>query len=453
MVYGISNCSNGQNKNSKNELDVLKENLNEIGIDLIFAKNIYISDDMDFAGGKERAEDLMDFYKNPEVDGIFDISGGDIANETLEYLDYDIIKNSNKTFWGYSDLTTIINAIYTMTGKSSVLYYVRNAAREYAQIHTENLKNYLTSDGVDLFDIDYEFYNGNYMSGVVVGGNIRCFLKLAGTKYFPDMKGKILFIESLGSDADALSTYFAWLSQLGVFKEISGIMLGKFNVFEEKQTKKTVYDLLKPYIDEKLPVAKTNEIGHFSGSKAIMIGEFNRFTCIKTERLSLKPLSPRYLETTNKYASDKEVTKYMMYLPVESKEETLRYIVRMNKEWRKEKPTDFEFVILKDGVQVGGISLSYMEDRDILEFGWILDSAYQRQGIAYEAATGLLKFAESVLKINHFIAHCDSENTPSYSLMEKLGMKRMSKTGGRWNRNATKESYEYLYEKTSYDII
>ena len=33
-----------------------------------------------------------DFYENDDIKAIFDISGGDIANEILDYLDYDIIK-------------------------------------------------------------------------------------------------------------------------------------------------------------------------------------------------------------------------------------------------------------------------------------------------------------------------------------------------------------------------
>ena len=58
----------------------------------------------------------------------------------------------------------------------------------------------------------------------------------------------------------------------------------------------------------------------------------------------------------------------------------------------------------------------------------------------------MLEFAKNVLGITHFIAHCDADNVASYSLMEKLGMKKISKTSGRMNRNAVKESYEYTYE-------
>lgn len=51
------------------------------------------------------------------------------------------------------------------------------------------------------------------------------------------------------------------------------------------------------------------------------------------------------------------------------------------------------------------------------------------------------------LSVKKFIAHCDSENIASWKTMEKLGMKRVSCTGGRYNKIApTEERKEFLYE-------
>ena len=36
---------------------------------------------------------------------------------------------------------------------------------------------------------------------------------------------------------------------------------------------------------------------------------------IVTERLTLEPLGPKYLETVNRYALDPENTKYMCHMP------------------------------------------------------------------------------------------------------------------------------------------
>ena len=75
----------------------------------------------------------MNFYRDDSVEEIFDVSGGDLANEILPYLDFQTIAYGKKHFWGYSDLTTVLNAIYARTGKSSVLYQVRNLTYEHSQ--------------------------------------------------------------------------------------------------------------------------------------------------------------------------------------------------------------------------------------------------------------------------------------------------------------------------------
>ena len=58
-----------------------------------------------------------------------------------------------------------------------------------------------------------------------------------------------------------------------------------------------------------------------------------------------------------------------------------------------------------------------------------------------------MKYAAENLGIRHFIAHCDSENTGSYKVMEKLGMKRTGESGGRRNKLSSEERIELLYEK------
>ena len=69
-----------------------------------------------FSGtAKERAKILMDAYQDPDIVGIFDLSGGDLANEILDFLDYEAIAKARKPFWGYSDLTCLLNAIYART--------------------------------------------------------------------------------------------------------------------------------------------------------------------------------------------------------------------------------------------------------------------------------------------------------------------------------------------------
>lgn len=273
MKIGIAACSNGQNREWKDQNDELMTVLESFGMEPVQASHIYAAVD-EFGGtDEERAEDLMKFYKDPSIDAIYDISGGDLANGILKYLDYDIIADSGKTFWGYSDLTTIINAIYAVAGKPSVLWLIKNLVYSEAELQRTRFRKYLSGNRTPLFSIEYRFLQGKRMEGILLGGNIRCLLKLAGTPYWPDMHGKILLLESLGGESGQIAAMFTQLEQMGVFDQVHGVLLGTFTDYENADLKLTVYDLLKMHINESLPVAATKEIGHGHDSKAIVIGQ------------------------------------------------------------------------------------------------------------------------------------------------------------------------------------
>ena len=264
-------CSNGKNIEDKERLEKLESILVEMGLVPVFTKYIYKDKFGRGAKAQVRAEELMSFYKNKEIKAIFDISGGDIANEVLDYLDYDVIKRNYKPFFGYSDLTTVLNTLGNQTNKVNYLYQILNIIEsEEIRISFEN--TFMKNEQI-LLDVKWEFLQGSSVEGEVIGGNIRCFLKLAGTRYFSEVENKVLFIESLGTSIEGLSTHLAQLKQIGVFDKISGLLIGTFIKIEKEFSVEELFELVQDYIPSSLPVAKTQEVGHAKNSKALKIGE------------------------------------------------------------------------------------------------------------------------------------------------------------------------------------
>ncbi len=270
---GIVCCSNGQKKAAEPKLEQLRKILLELELFPVFSSYIYEKEDVFCGTAKERAEALMNFYKDNEILEIFDISGGDVANGILPYLDYNVIRNSSKRYWGYSDLTTVINGIYAKTEKASILYQIRNVISDDREQQAQDLKNTLIENGNALFQIQYEFLQGEEMHGIVIGGNIRCFLKLAGTEYMPDLNGKILLLEGYSGNVAKMEAYLCQLQQLGAFSKTAGILLGTFTEMEHQQYVPTIETLVKRIAGNKIPIAKTRQIGHGTDAKAIVIGE------------------------------------------------------------------------------------------------------------------------------------------------------------------------------------
>lgn len=269
---GIVCCSNGQKAAYAEKIRHLEHTLINIGLHPVFSDYIYEKESIFSGSAKERADALMNFYKDDEIKGIFDISGGDTANGILPYLDYDVIAASQKLFWGYSDLTTVINAIFRKTGKPSVLYQIRNLIYDHKEEQTADFINTVMRGGTDLFNINYRFIQQHSMRGIVVGGNIRCFLKLAGTEYMPDLEDKILLLESFGGDVAKTETYLCQLKQLGAFDKAAGIILGTFTEMEREKYFPDAETLVKRIAGTDLPIAITKDIGHGTDSKGIIIG-------------------------------------------------------------------------------------------------------------------------------------------------------------------------------------
>lgn len=265
-------CSNGQTYKNEDKIRLLGDVLQRQGLSPVFSSHIYRKDSVFSGTGKERAESLMQYYRDDTVRAVFDISGGDIANEILPYLDYDLIAHSNTMFWGYSDLTTVINAIYAKTGAPSVLYQIRNLIGQDGQRQCENWIDSVLHGGDALFDVAYRMVQGRSMQGVLVGGNIRCLLKLAGTPYWPDMTGKVLLLEAYHGEVPQMVTYLNQLKQIGVFEQIRGILLGTFTQMEEEKRQPDVLKLVQQCAGMEIPVAKTEYIGHGADSKAVIIG-------------------------------------------------------------------------------------------------------------------------------------------------------------------------------------
>jgi len=270
---GIVASSDGIKKESTPKITALVEKLRSIGLVVEFSPYIYRGSSISNGTGKERGEALMKFFKDNSIKAIFDISGGDLANETLEYLDFNGIRNNQKPFFGYSDLSVLLNGIYAKSGVVTYNYQIQNLVGKFQEEQTDNFRNTIMGNTKELFSLKYEWIQGKSMEGHLIGGNIRCFLKLAGTEYMPDFKDKILLLESLGGDVGKMTTYLTQYKHLGAFKKVKGIVLGTFTEMERERYTPNIIEIVKNVVnDPKMPICRTGDIGHGQDSKCITIG-------------------------------------------------------------------------------------------------------------------------------------------------------------------------------------
>lgn len=229
----------------------------------------------------ERAEELNELIRNPEVKCIMSTIGGMNSNSILPYIDYEALKKNPKIIIGYSDVTPILLAIYAQTG--IIPYYGPALVASFGEFppFVDETYQYFKEILMDELEFPYvyetpEFWTeehikwemqerskekrknewitvyGGVVRGRVIGGNLNTIQGIWGSRYMPEIKeGDILFIEDSLKDIATVERSFSFLKINGVFEKISGIILGKHELFNDSRTGRKPYEVLLEVLGER----------------------------------------------------------------------------------------------------------------------------------------------------------------------------------------------------------
>jgi [ribosomal protein S5]-alanine N-acetyltransferase len=140
---------------------------------------------------------------------------------------------------------------------------------------------------------------------------------------------------------------------------------------------------------------------------------------IETDRLLIRKFKYEDWQDVYAYTSDANVMKYIpegMF----SKDDAKKFV----NENIKENAKNFPVVLKNEKILIGHIVfLNYFGDHTY-EIGWVFNSLYHQKGYASEAAKAIVDYGFNTMKLHRIIATCQPENTSSYRVMEKIGMRR-----------------------------
>lgn len=278
-AIGFISCSNGLTNNDRS-LEIVsslsRKLKNDFGLETVMSDVLFLDKEtQQTEAPASRAGALLSLYSNASVKAIFDLSGGDLANEILPYLDFGIIKSNPKPYFGYSDNSVIVNAIQAKTGIQNILYNPKVLVSREEAFQTQALRDLSSGNDADwtsAFGIAGNTAS-EQSSAVFAGGNLRCFLKLAGTPYWPELENKVLVLESAGGRYEAMCSGLAQLEQLGAFEKINGMLIGQFTQIELDGKMAAFLAVCRNYASRyRFPLLETAFIGHDDRSKPIRIG-------------------------------------------------------------------------------------------------------------------------------------------------------------------------------------
>jgi len=252
---------------------------------------------------RDRAADIHRFVRDPEVKALISIRGGWGCQRVLPYLDFDLIGANPKIFMGYSDVTTLLNAIYAKTGL--VTFHGPVGISTFSEFTLHSLRAVLMQaeepvvfenppkDENDLVETENRVvrFQGGTAEGRLIGGNLSLMAALVGTPFEPDYKNAILFLEEVGEKTYSIDRMLAQLQQAGHLEKLSGIVVGKFSKCkpQEGYGAFSVEELLRHYFEPLgIPAYMGAMIGHITDKWTVPVGARARLDADKARLLLLE---------------------------------------------------------------------------------------------------------------------------------------------------------------------
>lgn len=176
------------------------------------------------------------------------------------------------------------------------------------------------------------------------------------------------------------------------------------------------------------------------------MSEFN----LETKRLILRNYRTEDYQRVHIYGSMPEFSQYEEWGP-NSLEDTKKFVADMVAQATQADRYHFEFAMClkENNLLIGGCGISKEgQSSSVASMGWAVNPEFQNQGYATEAATKLIQFGFTQLGLHVIYATCDTRNTASFKVMEKLGMNRVGYLKDhKMQKGHMRDSYRYEFNK------
>jgi len=149
---------------------------------------------------------------------------------------------------------------------------------------------------------------------------------------------------------------------------------------------------------------------------------------IETERLRLRRPLPEDAESIFAgYAQDPDVTRYLSWAPHTSIEETRAFLERCEDFWSEGSSYPWVITLIDDDDALGMIELRPDDSQDSV--GFVLAQELWGHGYVTDALHAVLHLACNEVGMERVGACCHIANRASARVMEKVGMKQVSRGG------------------------
>ena len=205
--------------------------LKKLGYNVKFDSNIFKK--YWTLAGKDalRAKQINRMFADKSVTAILCAQAGYGSIRTIPYLDKKMIAHNPKIFVGYSDITVLLSYLQK-TAKMVVFHGPVVSSEIHEKMNPGTLASLIRvlTQMRSLGEITYsgiQSLRPGKVTGELIGGNLSLIRDTIGTPYDLNTNNKILFIEDVSEELEALDSCLMHLKLAGKLNKVKGIIFGR----------------------------------------------------------------------------------------------------------------------------------------------------------------------------------------------------------------------------------
>lgn len=272
----------GPLRHAAEELDRAHHLMDILGLRVVLGKNIRKNHGYLAGTDAERAEDINDFARDPNVRAIFAVRGGYGTMRILDAIDFRALAAGRKVVIGFSDLTALLNAITSRTGL--ITFHGPVAGHSIPARAVDGIRRAVMSTEAlgELRVPKIEPLANRRATGRLVGGNLTMVAALSGTRYAVPYDGNILLLEDVKEAPYRVDRMLTQLTLSDGFDKVAGIALGRFQDCvprtDDDRPSLTIEETLKECFDRvNKPMITNVGIGHMESQWTLPLGMLASF--------------------------------------------------------------------------------------------------------------------------------------------------------------------------------
>ncbi|PCJ00240.1 MAG: LD-carboxypeptidase [Alphaproteobacteria bacterium] len=272
----------------RDDIEKSKALLESRGFQVFVHPQTYERENQSAGNHLQKSLAFQGLWQRKDIKAIWAAGGGNRCTHLLETINFARLDKTPKILIGFSDVTSLLNAITAHTNITTFHGPVFKNLYKYKQLDhlIDLLGGALTTYPMTKDNVLRE----GKAEGRLIGGNLSLFQYLPQTLPDDFYKDSILFLEDCNEELSSIDRMLLHLKRLGVLNEINALVFGQFTDILETGTPfgYTLDDIIQEHIgDAQYPVLHNMPFGHGKdiytfpiGTRASIDTQTNEFTLL-----------------------------------------------------------------------------------------------------------------------------------------------------------------------------